>query len=366
MEAGTSFVLFLTDLADEMNADRAALRRVGIQRQRSIRSGMEALRIIQDARAPDAPLVLDFIVCAESVSDMSLEDFLRALQDLPGDGPIPPVLCLATDARSASQRQDWGAAVVLSRPYSTKVLAVSLEKIRSAPRVRRKVKAPAAPFYPPPALDKSPEADSHPLLYGRAGLNLLRRGRTEQAREYLLLALKHDPMDSEAALGLAELCRLTGEEELSRRWTHRAGLICLEGGQRDRAELIFSRQPVHWQGDPHFLEARALLEEEDFDGACDLFLRLNDRQEGRPPHAVFSRACQFTSSPDYCMRGLCAALEERGYAGSARKLGRRLLTEEDLDWEGEAADGFWAAFPRLQEVLAVMRFTMNAWRTGEV
>ncbi|MCL1889789.1 MAG: hypothetical protein FWF99_04720 [Desulfovibrionaceae bacterium] len=364
MEAGTSFVLFLTDLADEMNADRAALRRVGIQRQRSIRSGTEALRIIQAARVPDAPLVLDFIVCAESVPDMSLEDFLRALQDLPGDGPMPPVLCLAADVRSARQGQDWGAAVVLSRPYSAKALAASLEEIRSAPRVRRKVKAPAAPLSTP--LGNSPEAEPNPLLYGRAGLNLLRRGRTEQAREYLLQALRHDPVNLEAALGLAELCRRTGEEELSRRWAHRAGLICLESGQRDRAEMIFSRQPAHWRGDPHFLEARALLEEEDFDGACDLFLRLNGRQEGMPPHAVFGRACQFTSSPDYCMRGLCAALEERGCAGSARKLGRRLLTEEDWDREGEAADGFLAGFPKLQEVLAVMRFTMNAWRTGEI
>lgn len=435
------FAMLLTQLDDGVNTDRASLRRAGVQRIRSIRSGQEALRIIQAGQTDDAPFGIDFIVCSGDLPDMGMEDFIRSLaaMDTGKSGKLPPVLAIISgDDAAISRLLAGGVRAVLPRPYSVAELEAALAKMqeqsltdapatclarpeesvsssagfhlsapemlfsakakkageqlkaaKSADPVKASTTAPkkqataastvvAAKFEPTvvPGLSQRPEqtkkADQQPdnspeqinqLLYTRTGLSLLRQGKLASAQDFLRRALRFDPLDLEAAMGLARLHKQNGNADRAARWLHRAGMIYVRAGQHERAESIFSALPAKWRGDHYMIEAQNLLQDEDFDEACEAFMEISTRKKKPPIHEVLGRACQFTDSPEYFLYEMCAALERNGYASTARKLEKRMFSDRHVEVQ---PCGFLSRFPKLQEVVTVARFTMKVWRASEV
>lgn len=365
-EASPRYALLLTRLDDGINVDRAALRQAGLTRLHSVSRGDKALEIIRGQAGANPPLAVDLIICAGDLDDMSQAAFLRACAAL---GSVPPVLAISGNERDLAGAVAQGAAAALHRPYSLNELARALEGARARkgapvvlePAARSRPAVESSGASARPAAEKDRKAEKK-LLQTREGLKLLRQGKPEQARDLLLGALDYDPLDLEAAMGLARLYQLGGDMEKSHRWLHRAGHICMATRQTERAEVIFSRLPEKWQGDHDLLEAQELLQEGDFDAACLAFVNICTARPGLYLHRLLGRACQFTSAPEESVRQLCAALKRAGYESTARTLAARLLAGEDgRDWE---PGGFLATFPRLQEAWAVARFTAQALRAS--
>lgn len=356
-DAAPKFALLLTRLEDGVNVDRSALRQAGLTRLHSVSLGEKALEIIRGQAGENPALAVDLVICAGDLDDMSLSAFMRAFAAL---GSPLPVLVIYGNNEERGRATGQGAAAALLRPYSMNELARALEGVRAQKRA-------STAFAPESAVQKTePEAASsrasankgNKLLWTRAGLNMLRQGKTERARELLSGALAYDPLDIEAAMGLSRLCRQSGDVEKSHRWMHRAGHICLSTRQTERAEAIFSRLPEKWRGDHEMIEAQELLQEGDFDAACVAFINICASRKELPLHRLLGRACQFTATPDECMRELIAALVRSGYESTARTLAARMLADED-DRELEPG-GILSVFPRLQEAWAVARFTAQA------
>jgi CheY-like chemotaxis protein len=389
-DSRTRFVLLLSSLDDEINIDRSALRRIGGLRPRSIRSGSEALRLVRAGQSGTSAFKIDFIVCAEDMPDMRADAFMRSLAVLAAESahPVPPVMFMAADSRAGRRALANGAAVVLNRPYSTSELAAGVERLRSGQvpglfPVRSGHLQPGLPdfrckgeFLPEgkvpekengagkKALERlAPEEKISKLAYGRTGLNLLRQGKLASAEKFLRQALECDPLDLDSALGLACLHKREGEPEQEQRWLHRAGMICLESGNAERASSIFAGLPEKWRGDPYIVEAQTLLLEENFDAACEAFMLACAKTKNSSLHLLLGRACQFTDDPEYFLQEMRAALERCGYADIARKLGRRLL--DDNIPEERRPEGFLASFPLLREIVTVASFTLKTWREGE-
>lgn len=367
------FALLLTSLADDINIDRAALRQAGLTRLHSVNSGEKALEIIRSQAGENPALAVDFIICAGALSDMSASVFMRAFA---ASGSSLPLMFISGNESELAAALSHGASASLRRPYSMNELTRAVESIRSPKRTQtappaqniqakssrpapaQDAKASAAP----PAAPKNEENTGNKLLWTRSGLSQLKHGKLEAAHKLLAGALDYDPLDLEAAMGLSRLFKERGDLEKCQRWLHRAGCICLATRQTERAEMIFSRLPEKWQGDHELIEAQELLQEENFDAACEAFMHICSTRPNMPLHRLIGRACQFTAAPEDTMRELCAALMRAGYESTARSLAARMLiNEDDRQWE---PGGFLSAFPRLQEVWAVARYTAHALRAA--
>ncbi len=341
-------------------------------------------------------------------------------------GPLPPVLFIAPDNQSLNLALAHGASAALVRPYSANELGAAVARLqnlaaaasgrvaeqpeparpandmpksgaasavdmlfsaqakKAGEQLQQKQRLEAqntvsvtrqAPGLPPKSAEaatpvaaasgankSSTVADAvNPLLYSRTGLGLLRQGKLASAQDFLVKALRFDPLDLEAALGLARLHRENGDEERMHRWMHKAGMICLHGGQPERARAVFAKLPAKWQGDHYMIEAQNLLQDEDFDQACEAFMQLS-AQNGKRPHELLGRACQFTSAPEYYIYEMCLALERNGHESTARQLEKRMLGGSDS--VEVRPYGFLDHFPRLQEVVTIARFTMRVWRAA--
>lgn len=392
------YTLLLTRLGDGINIDRGALRQAGLSRLHSVSSGERALQIIREQAGPAPSVSVDLIVCTGELEDMSLAAFMRRLTAL---GTMLPVLLITPGKSEIARALSLGASAVLSRPYTVNELCRAVESLRAsyfASDVQYespKTDIPSVAGRPSGsvsnlALDakanrsitastssketkeeihlasgqEGSKAESTPnkLLWTRTGLGLLREGKFEQARELLLGALDYDPLDLEAALGLSRLCQQQGEDNQAHRWVHRAALICQNTRQYERAEILFSRLPEKWQGDHEMIEAQELLLEGNYDAACEAFIDLCTSRKGMVLHRLLGRACQFTHAPEECMYELISALERNGYESTAQMLEARMLG--DCEPREQACDGFLSHFPRLQEVVAVARFTAQAFRAS--
>lgn len=359
-----SFVLLLTALDDGINVDRAALRQAGLTRLFSVNSGGRALEIIRGQSGENPEPAVDLIICAGDLNDMSQNAFLRALAAL--GSPLPVMVISGSEAELA-RAISHGAAATLRRPYSMNELARAIEGVRArkptpAAQTQTKTVQPAPPPPAESATAKTPDAPPNKLLWTRTGLRLLGQGDTAQARAFLSGALDYDPLDLEAAMGLSRLGKQEGDMESCHRWLHRAGLICLNTGQSDRAAMIFSRLPEKWQGDHELIEAHELLHEGSYERACEVFVNICASRKEQPLHRLIGRACQFTLAPGETLREVCAALGRIGYESTARSLAARMLSEED-EREPQGG-GFLAAFPRLQEVWLVARYTAQALKAS--
>lgn len=362
--AAPRFALLLTNLADGINIDRSSLRQAGLTHLHSLSSGKKALEIIRSQAGENPALAVDFIICAGDLDDMTSADFMRAFA---GTGSALPVMLISSNEEELAEALARGATAALRRPYSMNELSCAIESIRSPKRQKTSLAAPAMAQAQAKRLSSAdipkdaPVAPSK-ILWTRAGLSHLKQGKLDSAQELLTGALEYDPLDLEAAMGLSRLFQQRGDQQKSQRWLHRAGCICLSTRQTERAEMIFSRLPEKWQGDHELIEAQELLQEENFDAACEAFMHICTTRANMPLHRLLGRACQFTAAPAESMRELCAALMRSGYESTARSLAARMLKDEDeREWE---PGGFLSAFPRLQEVWAVARFTAYALRAA--
>lgn len=207
--------------------------------------------------------------------------------------------------------------------------------------------------------------DPNPLLHTRNGLRALRAGRLAEARGLFKAALAADSLDLEACLGMAGVYRRRENPAGEQRWLNRAALICLETGQKGRARSIQERLPREVAGNPYLSEARHLLLEGNYAEAAEAFLKLSLRKGQPPLHQLVARAAQLTDSPEDTLHELCVAFRHNGQPGLAASLHQRLLAEpEEADRLEFEPQSFWTRFPRLYEVMAVARFTLQAWRTN--
>lgn len=396
------FALLLTSLDDGINIDRAALRQAGVTRLHSLDSGERALDIIRGQAGEKPDLAVDFVICTGDLSDMGLSDFLRRLE---ADCSGFPIMVISGKKDEVPMALSQGAAAALGRPYSMNELTRAVEIMRSrpvpltvtqqnapniftaaagAPRARvipstqDTSRLSAEPVAQPPLVESvahptsgyskkvAPAAQEYvgsvpnKVLWTRKGLSLLKQGQPEAARKFLTGALDYDPLDIEAAMALSRLYQQDEDDERSHRWLHRAAVICLNTRQYERAEMLFSLLPEKWQGDHEMIEAQELLLEGNYDAACEAFINICTSRKDVMLHRLLGRACQFTHSPEDCIYELLSAMERNGYESTARMLETRLLGGRDS--ENLEAAGLLVNFPRLQEVVAVARFTAQAFR----
>ncbi|MDR2826254.1 MAG: hypothetical protein LBV76_05610 [Deltaproteobacteria bacterium] len=225
---------------------------------------------------------------------------------------------------------------------------------------------------PSPAVIKQPLAqdmtheEENPLLFTRAGLKLMREGKSAGAEHLLRKALQYDNVDIEAALGLASICKKNGDTQGERRWINRAALISRETRQNERADMLFAHLPKDMAANPYLAEAGSLLLEEAYDEAAEAFVEAANHHkennlEEHPLYAMVARACQFTECPEHTLSELCAAYSRIGRPHIASNLYRRLLNETQ-ESTGYVPESFLARFPKLYEVVEVARFAMQSWR----
>lgn len=357
-------VLLISSANDAQSEGKAiaAGAAVVLARPYTLNTLMAAISQITSARRPLSGTVPSSISIAEQQAD-SAQHKLSA-----------PENAVAAGMNFARRQQEAGAKLQAAQTASTRAAKLSETSARKAgafapasadnkpgqsSTVSIAERANKQQVETPAAISPS---ELSPLLYSGTGIRLMRAGQLDEAEELLRMAVGYDALDLEACLALAKVRQQQEDEEGMFRWMHRAGMICLSTGQQDRASIIFSRLPESLRnGDHHMIETQNLLEEEAYMEACDSLLELCASQPRTPMHTMLARVCQFTSSPEKHLHYLCAALESKGLNSTASRIRHRLLDEEPEP--AYHPSGWLARYPKLHELVAVARFTVQAWKS---
>ena len=353
--------------------DRKMLRISGVTQRAFFSSGKEALEYLTSKAQVSEPVSL--LVCNERLADMTGLQFLAHVRSHPACSAIP-LLFLTGNGRSpaAVAAAASQSCAVLARPYSPHA-AESAVALAQKPHMQR------APLSLPPSFadgagkicrTDAGQAETAPRnlprrplpgdLVLREGMAALQRNELETAAKFLNGAYAADPLRVETCLALAKLAQLRMEDAHSSLWIARAALLCLRRNNTGKAREILSRLPRDKTGQAALLRAAdEALQQGEIRAAALSFIEAQRLYPTQELHALVSRTCMFTATPDEHMQELVKAMASSGHEATAARLHTRLLQKPRLE-EAHDEDSFLSRFPVLHTIVTVAAHTFKAWR----
>ncbi len=352
-----------------VRTDTKLLRSLGVSAITHINDSSQATAFLEknfQNPQPDATGPVDLVISDEHLADAPASVFLYGLARHP-DLKAQPVLVLTGTAESSRRLRSAGV-YLLERPYTAHGLARMLQKATSPARRALRPEAfesasaqkgiALQPRQPKPKATATAPATTSDWY--KKAMECLRKGELREAEYAFLHVLGRQEDHVEAALGLAKVYQAGANEKAMRRCLLRAAAASLRRGDKIPAANISALLPPNMRDSIFFHEALARMEEGEFKAAALGFLDAGKENTAVPLHHLVSRACQLTSTPEECMRRICAALAGMGHKATAERLHQRLLIypeftpREDSSWLDD--------YPRLKDVVNVVSYTTWAWK----
>lgn len=307
---------------------------------------------------------VDLVVCDEHLADGPVSAFLYALA---GNQALvsQPVLVLASTGKTAKALREAGI-YVLERPYSgsdlERMAQTAMSPMRRTLRLEELEKVFGKPVKREKTAEKAPEDKLPTTAAGwlDRGVAMLKSENPFEAERAFQEVLNRQHDNLEAALGMVRAKRANGDEKGVERYLLKAATCLKRMGDTKRYAAVMEKLPERVRENPFAHEALALMNEDCFEPAAKTFLEAAQHAGTVPLHRIVSRSCLMTKSPDTCVHRLCTAFEAMGNNVTASKLRSRLLTYDPNYRAGEYS--WMDAFPRIKEIVSVMRYTTWVWR----
>ncbi len=389
MEHSAFFSCALLLAEDEalVSLDKTLLRQAGIPRLRLASSGRAALAALKNSAGEQQKgFAASGLIIWHGLADMSLAAFVKAFRE---ECPHlnPPLLILGAPDQTLAEAVA-GPLAFLPRPYTqiqlgrvlrdlrrgTAALAgqgpaclpgLSFGKSIALPRTDKHVRE-RLPDQQTVGAGQAAEQENPADKHLKQGLNFLRNLRLKEAQAELETALILDPQRLETLLALARLHQQRQEEPSAAGCLLRAVKAYLERGETEKAGLVFARVPRRYVTENPFVPvAEKLLLAGQYKEAISAFLEARKADPQSELHSLMGRACQFTKAPEESLRQLCIALARAGQAESAGHIWRRMVPASQPRQDGPPNVPTWMTrFPRLNEIMQVASYTLQAWRSA--
>ncbi len=374
-------VLVLAGLDGVASIDRSALHGMGVRHVRIMSSGKEAAHLLaRQARGEhsdrnDAPPV-DLVICDSTLSDMRGIQFVRILRTHPRLATMPVIVASAGASRKeVIAAVSAGCSGFLLRPYTTDAFAEQLElAARALPQAGNRLMAHAAQAAQ--AMDTrdfetalrsfqgvvsaaKPKAEQ---LYDE-GMHRLEDGDFSGAITAFNRAVRLNVLYAEAYVGLARAWRAKGEPKQAQKYLRLAGEAYSRLQRFAEARGVFqqlARERPN-MGNPLTGMGTTLLQQGDYTGAAKAFAEGSRLSPDTDINTHIARACHFTDKPVATAKHLCLAMERLGEQALAERVYKRLL-EEPKKPDASLARPILSRFPRLHELVSVVRYTLRAYK----
>lgn len=282
--------------------DKQALRACGVRDFQILSSGVEAALVLASGKGPEVTL------CADTLADMSGDDFVRLVRLHPALVPYPVIVAVTTVEKDlVDKARSAGYSGLLQRPYTHDALAKQMERAlqcrnATAAALAGRDQLDIAPFMT--ALNTyqaafNPEEEATEQML-RHGLLSVKQQRWAEGIADLENVLRRDGSQVEALLGLSAAWRARGNEARSLGFLRDAVAALADKRQWDKAQIIAARLLRESPDIPNplFEEVARLITNgavKELDNAIDAGLALN---HSIYPVDMLLRACAACASPD--------------------------------------------------------------------
>ena len=372
-------VVFLSRSESSVRTDSKALRELGVSGITHLRDSAEALAFLEKkfkatqssaiaaTGEKSAEQLATLVLCDEHLADIPASVFLYTLAGHPELHRQPAMIL--TSSTESSRRLRPSGVYLLERPYMIRDMArMILKAVSPMRRLLRRTDFESASAQTgillQPRQRKVKSAVTAPVTtsdWFEKGMACLRDNRLREAEAAFLRVLDRQEEHIDAALGLAKVYGLQGDETGMRRGLLRAAAASLRNNKHDRAAQISALLPTEMRDNIFLHEALSRMAEGEFKAAALGFLDAGKDSGGVPLHYIISRACQLTPSPEDCMRKLCDALTGMGYRSTAERLRQRLLNYPEFE-PGQEPPTWLDAYPKVKEAVDVASYTAWAWK----
>lgn len=282
--------------------DKQALRACGVRDFQILSSGVEAALVLASSGRPDMTL------CADTLADMSGDEFVRLVRLHPALVPYPIIVAVTNATKdTVDMARAAGYSGLLQRPYTHGALDEQLERARqcrdaTAAALAERDTSDISVFMAAlaryqAAFNPEEEAVAQKL---RHGLLSVRQQRWAEGIGELEDVLRRDGTQVEAMLGLSAAWRARGNESKSRSFLRNAVAVLADKREWDKAQTLAARlvRDAPDLPNPLFEEAARLITTgavQELPAAIEAGLALNHTVY---PVEMLSRACAANANPD--------------------------------------------------------------------
>lgn len=384
VEAASSDVQFralvLTPHSGVASLDKATLRQCGIRTVDSFVSGIQAAQWL-DAKAMELTgkknhyPPADLILCDESLQDMSGLEFAGIMGKHPLLNNIPIIFMASSATReTVVQVLQTGCCGFLLRPYTVDSFATQIKRARTimhrarqAGSIMNKAETTLckkafdealAAFISVITTQTTPDEE----LFAK-GMQHLSHNEYDKALEAFGNAIRINALHADAYSGMARCWKAKGNLQNYHKCLKLAGDAHIRQERFREARNVFAElmQVAGTATNPMLQSAATLVRQGSLHAAAGAFLHGATLTPDIHLHEKISRACQFTEHPEHAMEQICDAVEVIAGPDRAHRLRKRLLNsgpDEHEPLEPEST----SKFPKLDEIIAVAKYTIKLYR----
>ena len=350
-----------------ISSDRTWLRKFGIEVPETLASGAQGLdSLIARPR--------DFVLCGQTLADMSGLDFIRLARLHPGLQTLPVILVSTDNTRAAVQNAiSTGCSGYLIRPYSPAGFSRQIQRALKLAELNKdssldQPEIPAENKEFDTALRRitntSLNRDKGARWFER-GLEELEQGKIDSALALLNRALFTDRPPAETHEALARAWERKGRADLYLRHMLRArAAFAAEKNYADAARVGEQITASAREEETSFSRIGSLrLRRGDLRGAALAYVSaLKIERDGSKIFAQIARDCLFTSDPIQIATQLCRVMAETAPPSDPQTLFNKIMGPiNDLPPRQPQLPNS-GVFPHLRDILAVAKYTFKAYR----
>ena len=367
--------LVLSANSGESGVDKSTLRACGIRSVSTMRSGIQAARLLAlqagsvSSNSQQSPV--DIVLCSDQLDDMSSKQFLRLIKTHPALVSFPVVIMSTQATREAVlDAIGAGCAGYVVRPYPQEKLTKQLYRAASGKRMdtdlmQARRELCTKNFESSIAKFTTVTERAAPLLETLfdEGMKHLEVQDWDNAIRSFNKAVRINTLYAEAYLGLSKAWRGKGDTKKSLGALKMAGEAYSRLEKYEKAREVYSGllKEVPSMRNPLFGTGSALIRHGNFHSAGKAFLEGARLTPEEKVHEYIARACQFTDSPEKAADQVCLAIEKAGDRKLADKLHRRIVGRPVLT-KAVPQTQQKSKLPLLQEAMAVMKYTFKTYK----
>ncbi len=343
---------------------------------RGIGEAREAREARETGGARTAPPACDVVLCNATLDDMEGTAFLRLIRKHPALASLPVILTAPQTTREDVLKAiGAGCSGFLVRPYTTAAFAEQLELAARSAAMPDMAKL----MYSADTALSAEEFDNALATLGKVvtvakpkAQECYEQGMAHlEARDYAAAiaafnrAVRLNVLYAEAYMGLSHAWRGKGDQRKARKYMMMAGEAYARLEAFADARSVFSQLSQEWPDMPNLLlgTAGALVRQGNYRAAAMAYVEGYKLTPDADISTQVARACHFTDKPEEAAVALCRAMEKGGERDMAQRLYRRIIAIPERR-PAPARKPLLAQFPMLNELVAVARYTMRAYKDG--